>query len=86
MDTFNNKRSEFDSRLALSRPDIVGIVEVNPKHATWNLSLEELQRSGYTTYTKLNGRGVVLYINDALSSSEVESADDVPAVWCEVVL
>jgi len=29
---------------------------------------------------------VVLNINDALCSSEMESADDIPAVWWEVVL
>jgi ribosome biogenesis protein Nip4 len=86
MDSLNNKRAELDSRLALSKPDIIGIVEVNPKNATWKLSMEELQRCGYTTYFNLNGRGVVLYINDSLSSSEIESTDNVPAVWCEVVL
>jgi len=48
--------------------------------------MEELQRSEYNTCLNLNGRGVVLYINDALSSSEMESADDIPAVWCEVAL
>ena len=71
MDSLNNKRAELDSRIALSKPDIIGVVEVNPKNATWKLSMEELQRCGYTTYFNLNGRGVVLYISDSLVSSEI---------------
>jgi len=46
--------------------------------------MEELQRCGYNTYFDLNRRGVVLYINDALSSSEMESTSGDPAVWCRV--
>jgi len=42
--------------------------------------MEELQRSGYNTYLNLNGHGLVLNIIDALSSSEMESANNVPAV------
>ena len=66
----DSKRVKFESRLAISKPDIIGILEVNPKNATLELPLEDLQRSGYNAYFYPKGLRVVLYIKDSLSSSE----------------
>ena len=37
VDTFNNKRIEFEARVRTLEPDIIGITEVNPKNASWRL-------------------------------------------------
>src|SRR5664279_1226246 len=59
LDSFNSKRSDFHARVSLIDPDIIGIVEVNPKNAMWNLSEQDIHIQGYTIYKNMEGRGVV---------------------------
>ena len=62
IDTYNNKRSDILSRIAVTKPDIIGLTEINPKNAKWSLEQADLQIEGYTVYYSLEGRGVALYI------------------------
>jgi len=64
LDSFNNKRRELDVRIAARQPDIIGFTEINPKHATWELATQDLQRQGYNLNVYFTGRGSVLYVKD----------------------
>ena len=87
MDSFNNKRSEFQARVANLNPDVIGLTEVKPKNATWSLCQQDLMVHGYKVYTNLEGRGVALYVKNSIQSCEIrlDSACE-DAVWCEVKL
>ena len=66
---------------------MIGITEVNPKNASWNICLEDLNLRGYTAYASLEGRGVVLYVRNTLQSYEIKL--DPPCdstVWCAIQL
>jgi hypothetical protein len=62
VDSFNNKRNEVKARVALLDPDVIGLTEVNPKSASWNLCKQDLELYGYMIYASLEERGVGLYI------------------------
>jgi len=87
LDTFHNKKNELMSRISDSDPDIIGLTEIKPKTASWELSDIDLMITGYTLYTDLAGRGAALYVKDSLLSKVLKSA--VPfesSVWCSIPL
>lgn len=87
LDSFNNKRSELEVRIAQTKPDIIGLTEIKPKHATWELTAQELTLYGYTTYVNLEGRGMALHVKDSIRSSEVNSGTcSDGSLWCELKL
>jgi len=87
LDTFNNKRAEIEARIAELRPDIIGLTEVKPKNATWELANHDISLEGYTLYSNLEGRGSALYVNEKLGSAEVKMSVDVEStVWCKIPL
>ena len=87
LDCLNNKKSEFILRVAEINPDIVGLTEVNPKHGKWSLMPQDLNIEGYTHYSNLEGRGVVLYVKDSLCSSEIQLKNSTnSSVWCNLQL
>ena len=42
VDTFLNKRTELLFRIQQCNPDILGLTEIKPKNASWELSAHEL--------------------------------------------
>lgn len=86
VDTFNNKRIEFEARIRMLEPDIIGVTEVNPKSTSWQLEQQDLNLPGYGLYCNLKGRGVALYIRDSISVSDVNQPDYESASWCMVNL
>lgn len=86
VDTFNNKRIEFEARVRTLEPDIIGITEVNPKNASWRLEQQELQLPGYSLHCNLEGRGVALFIRNLISTSDVNCQNDESTIWSMVNL
>ena len=87
IDTFNNKRTEFEARISLNKPDVNGLTEINPKNARWSLESQDLQLNGYTLYDNRYGRGVALYVKDSIRSVEVNmTTSHTVSAWCEVAL
>lgn len=87
IDSFNNKRQELLARVSQIKPDIIGVTEVNPKNAKWDLTMEDINLEGYTAYVNLRGRGVVLYVKQTLHSSEMDNnKEECDSVWCKVKL
>ena len=72
LDTFHNKKNELMSRISDYDPDVIGLTEIKPKMASWELSDTELLITGYTSYTDLTGRGVALYVKDSLLSKALK--------------
>ena len=62
IDTFHNKRTEFEARISLNKPDVIGLTEMNVKNARWSLESQDLQLNGYTLYDNRYGRSVTLYV------------------------
>jgi len=74
LDMFHNKKSELLIRISQTHPDIIGLTELNPKAAFWDLCETDLTITGYTLYYDLTGRGAALYVNDNLRSTEIKSS------------
>ena len=74
-----NKRNEMKALIETNQPDIVGITEVKPKHARFNVQECEIAIEGYELFHNLEeeGRGIALLVrkemeptpNDRLSST-----------------
>ena len=74
-----NKRNEMKALIEINQPDIVGITEVKPKHARFNVQECEIAIEGYELFHNLEeeGRGIALLVrkemeptpNDRLSST-----------------
>lgn len=60
LDGYNNKRIELQARIETIMPDIIGLTEINPKSASWNLTQQDLKINGYSMYANLEGRGTAL--------------------------
>jgi len=92
-DSLVNKRIELESRIHQnkSKPDIIGIVEANPKNCKYGLSSSEFSVEGYdvhhTNITDSNKRGIVLYTAVWLRASPYlpEVAAD-ESVWITIKL
>jgi exonuclease III len=87
LDSYNNKRSELLVRIAQHQPDVIGLTEITPKHATWKLLMEDMMIQGYTAYVNFEGGGVALYIRDEIRPEEIKHATLYsPAVWSSITL
>lgn len=87
VDTINTKKDELAVHIAQMNPDIVGLTEINPKNATWELQLQDVQINGYDAYVNFSGRGSVLYVKSSFNSYEVNMKKSSEAsVWCTVKL
>ena len=85
LDCFSNKRDELIARISEIKPDIIGLTEVNPKSATWELTPSELEVNGYALFCNLNGRGSALYVKDGLQAVSL-SVSCKSSVWCTIQL
>jgi hypothetical protein len=87
VDTFNSKRIELKARIAEANPDIVGLTEINPKNAKWELLPQDIALEVYVAFTNFTGRGSVLYVRESLASSGIKPDEGCEAcTWCEVSL
>ena len=78
-DQYMNKRNEMKALIEINQPDIVGITEMKPKHARFNVQECEIAMEGYELFHNLEeeGRGIALLVrkemeptpNDRLSST-----------------
>ena len=66
MDTYSNKKAEFEARVSLLKPDIIGLTEIKPKNSVWNLDDQYMTIQNYTVYTNLTGRGTALYVKNSI--------------------
>ncbi|MES9905329.1 MAG: reverse transcriptase domain-containing protein [Sedimenticola sp.] len=90
-DNLINKMEELATLVKLERPDIIGITETLPKHQINKTIIEQLFIPGYELYTSnpenYNGRGVVIYVNKAIISSEIVIMDNIiESIWCQIKL
>lgn len=92
-DCLTNKVLELRKRVESEdvKPNIIGIVEVKPKNARYQISPAEIQIQGYDIYTKglqeEKGRGLVLYIRRELEPQEVNmSTDFEECIWAKIKL
>lgn len=46
LDSLNNKKVELEARIVMINPDIIGLLEINPKNAKWKLTQEDQQIKG----------------------------------------
>ena len=87
IDTFTNKKYEYEARVNTLKPDIIGVTEINPKNAYWPITQQDLSIEGYNLYVNLGGRGSALYIKSTLGSTELSVKNSGEAtVWCTVRL
>ena len=87
LDTFNGKRSELEARIALTKPDIIGLTETNPKKCKVDIEPAGLATSWIQFVCNLDGRGVALYIKESIRSSEMKlQITSEASIWCEVQL
>jgi hypothetical protein len=87
VDTFINKKHEYETRVHTLNPDIIGVTEINPKNASWSITQQDLSIEGYNLYVNFTGRGSALYIKSNLGSTEliVKNCGEA-TVWCTVRL
>lgn len=86
-DTITNKRHELVTRVMQTDPDVIGLVEINPKNALYDLQPTELNIPGYNLYVNSSGRGVAIFIRESFAAFEITQSDsNLPMVWCSVVL
>ena len=66
-----NKRNEMKALIDIHHPDIIGITEVKPKKARYDIQESELDLPGYDMYHTLDGnnRGMVLYVRSEMKPS-----------------
>nr|AQN68903.1 endonuclease/exonuclease/phosphatase family protein [Elysia chlorotica] len=69
-----NKRNELKAMIDLHQPSIIGITEVKPKNARYNIHDSELSLPGFDMFHNLdeNGRGIVLYVRSKWKPSICE--------------
>jgi hypothetical protein len=60
LDGYNNKRTELEVRLAQLQPDIIGLTEINPKNATWEMTAQDLSRVGYACFADAGKRSGIV--------------------------
>ena len=69
-----NKFSELELRIGDEKPHIIAINEVKPKKPLCDITAAELSLAGYKMYTtnitEKTGRGIVIYVDEALESEE----------------
>ena len=73
-DSLLNKLEELKCRISESNPDIVCITEIFPKHCVVEVSVANLQISGYNCYCSNfshSDHGICLYVKDNLIVSEL---------------
>lgn len=70
-----NKRDELKAYIDIFEPNIIGITEVKPKNARYEISDCELSIQGYDMFHNLTeeGRGIVLYVKDEMKPSVCDS-------------
>ena len=87
LDSYNNKRSELLARIAQYQPDVIGLTEIMPKHATWKLLKEDMTIQGYTAYVNFEHGGVLLYIRNEIRSEETKHTTQFSStVWSSITL
>jgi len=75
-DTLTNKLNELNTLIKSlqQKPSVITITEVKPKHK-WHSNINELQIEGYCMFCNnldyVNSRGVVIYVDKSLHSSEI---------------
>ena len=87
VDSYNNKRAKVVAIISILDPDVVGLTEVNPKRASWNLCKQDLELEGYNLYASLEGRGVAFYVKNTLEFWDPKPKTGcVDTVLCETKL
>ena len=87
VDTITNKMDELSAKISLIDPDIIGLTEIKPKNASWDLTSQEVNITGYTSFINLSGRGSVLFVKNCYGAVEYKpkvmvGSDDI--VWCTI--
>ncbi|MEW8545737.1 MAG: endonuclease/exonuclease/phosphatase family protein, partial [Candidatus Thiodiazotropha sp.] len=83
-----DKKTEIEIYLQHHKPNIIGLVEINPKHFVLGVVSSFYQLGGYNSFFSDldNGRGVVLYCSADLNATAVEVSEYEESVWCAVQL
>ena len=62
IDTFTNKKYEYETRMNILNPDIIRVTKINPKNASWSIIQQDLRIEGYNLYVNSMERGSALCI------------------------
>ncbi len=85
-DCLMNKRLELMERITSEKPHIIVVTEVNPKNQQFVTTKQELDVSGYTTFTNAcekGKRGVLILMKNHLNATEAPIPQD---ATCEEVV
>lgn len=90
-DSLLNKRNELKIEIALTKPKIIGITEVKPKNARFDIALAELQLDEYDLLTNVHekGRGICLYTHVSLKAAHCDINENVKfqeSIWAQIRL
>lgn len=87
-DCLTNKMPELKLHVKNSKPKIIGITEVKPKHFRYNLQNCELAIENYEMLSSNNvGRGASLYIHESIQAVQVDfNSKFEEAVWTSIKL
>ena len=83
---------EMRVRVANLNPSVIGVTEIKPKKANFNITHAELKIDGYNLFTNNlitgEGRGCALYIKNNILAQQAfpENDDSKDSVWVEVNL
>ena len=66
------KFNELNLRMYISKPDLVCIVEVNPKNSIFDTPDEAFNIQGYNLNRNISGRGIIIYSAIHLTVSDIE--------------
>ena len=84
-----NKREELSIRISQTKPNIIGLTEIKPKHQSFDAGNVEFELSDYHPFFNENQkRGVALYIDKSLNAEKVPSLNDNPfeeSVWLSLI-
>ena len=90
-DSLLNKRKELEVHIQRAQPLSIGITEVKPKNAKFDVQLCELALDGYELTSNVHeaGRGVALYLHNSLKATRSIVNDTIgftESIWAEVRL
>ena len=91
-DQLRNKMEELRTRTANTDPHIIGVTEVKPKIASFDITEPEIHIPGYNTFhnslkTGDGNRGCALYIKSNIDAQQVQLNEEFSdSVWVEIKL
>ena len=91
-DSVINKRSELETHLQITKPDLVALTEIFPKNYQLDIQQHELELPGYQLFLSNEGqvpkRGAAIYVKDSIrcTKEDVDGGLFQESVWINLEL